>query len=392
MKPSSIVDRALTLATHLCAAVAVFNTVRGASFARSWLRVPALPMPLPDTPFVSIVVPARDEERSIERCVRSLLAQNLPLFEVIVVDDRSTDGTRAILARIAAEDRRLFVVDGAELPSGWVGKPWALAQGVRAARGSWYLFTDADSYHEPHGTASSVAFARALGAQALSIATFQEMETFWERAVLPTILGIIFLASGSFAELNDPKKPGAALANGQYLLVERDAYAALGGHEALRAEVVEDLEFARRLKADGRFRLVIAAGEEIASVRMYHSLREIWLGFTKNMYLGSKNGVPDLLAGFAFISVVSFVPPLLAGIALTRGRKIDALEAAMCTVTNVATASWAFERTRMPRWYGLLQPIGATVLAAITVNSAFRILSGRGVAWRGRTYGGRASE
>ncbi len=389
MREKTRVMRVTSVATHLCAVVALFYAARSATFASSWLRVPPRREPIADLPFVSIVVPARNEERSIERCVRSLLAQNLPLFEVIVVDDRSTDATRAILARIAAEDRRLFVVDGAELPAGWVGKPWALAQGVRAARGSWFLFTDADSYHEPFGTASAVAFARERGAQALSIATFQEMETFAERAILPTLLGMIFLASGSFADLNDPAKPECALANGQYLLVERDAYTALGGHEALHDKIVEDLEFARRIKADGRFRLLIAAGEDLARVRMYHSFAELWAGFTKNMYLGSKNGVPDLLSGTAFMSIVSWVPPALALNAALRGRKLEALEAALCTVLGTASASWAFRQTRMPRWYGLLQPIGAAVTAAITVNSAFRILSGRGVAWRGRVYGSR---
>ncbi len=373
--------------THVVAAVALLYTWRAAQFAATWVRVPLLAAPPPETlPFLSIVVPARDEERSIERCVRSLLTQEWLDFEVIVVDDRSTDATPDILARLAREDARVRVVRGAPLPAGWIGKPWALVQGERLARGSWLLFTDADSTHEPRGNASALWFATRLGIDALTLGTRQELGSFWERAMLPSILGLILYVSGTIGELNDPLRPERALANGQYILVSRRAYDALGGHTALRAEIVEDVEFAKRLKADGRFRLIIAGGDRIASVRMYHSFAEIWAGFTKNVFIGAQGNLVVLAAGFAFMSFVSFVPPVLGLRSLARGRRALALEALASSATVIATMSWGMRRVAFPKRLAFLQPLGTALFAGIIANSTLLVLSGRGVAWRGRVY------
>jgi len=371
----------------VCAAVALTYIVRAANFAPSWISVPVLGAP-PEAPLpvLSIVVPARDEARSIERCVRSLLAQRWLDFEVIVVDDRSTDATPEIVERLACEDPRVRLVRGAELPAGWVGKPWALVQGVRHARGDWFLFTDADSVHEPVGAASALWFATGMGVDALSIATRQELVTFWERAMLPSVLGMILFVSGTLGDINDPAKPKKALANGQYILVSREAYAALGGHEALRGEIVEDVEFAKLLKADGRFRMLLAGGDRIASVRMYHSFAEIWAGFTKNVYLGAKGNVFALCGGIAFTSLISVVPPALALRSLTRGRFALGFEALAVSTAIVAAASWGMRRAAFPRRLALLQPLGTALFGAIIANSMLSVLSGRGVEWRGRRY------
>lgn len=360
---------------------------RAARFAPTWIRVP-LVATVADAPPISIVVPARDEERSIEPCVRSLLAQSAADYEVVVVDDRSTDRTPEILARLAREDSRLRVVVGAELPAGWVGKPWALHQGAATARGAWLLFTDADSVHSPYSVTSSLAFARAHRVDAVSTITRQELGTFAERAILPSILGLVFFSQGNFAQLNDPAQTQRALANGQYIFISRRAYDGIGGHAALRAEIVEDIELARRFKADGRYRLVMAAGEELASVRMYHSFREIWNGFTKNIYYGPRGNLWALGGGVIFIATISFMPPLLAFNALMRRRPFEALEALCTSAALMATGGWAMASVRLDRRLGWFQPLGTAVLAGITVNSTFAVLSGRGVQWRGRRYGG----
>ena len=367
--------------------MALVYALRCASFAATWVDVPLLPAPPREPlPRLSIVVPARDEERSIERCVRSLLVQEWLDFELIVVDDRSSDATPAILARIAAEDGRLRVVRGEPMPAGWVGKPWALVQGARVATGAWLLFTDADSAHESRGAASALWFARRAGADALSIATRQELETFWERAVLPSILGLILFASGPLGDVNDPQKPKKAIANGQYILVSRAAYDALGGHTALRGEIVEDVAFARRLKADGRFRYILAGGDRIASVRMYRSLREIWSGFTKNVFMAAEGNVAALAGGAALMTSLSVLPPALAIACASRRRYALAGEAVASTIAIVATSSWGMRRAAFPARLALLQPLGTFVFGAIIVNSTVRVLSGRGVEWRGRSY------
>ena len=376
-----------TGATHVCACVALYYGWRAARFAPTWLRIPLVET-VPDAPLVSVVVPARDEERSIERCVHSLLAQTAPDFEVIVVDDGSTDGTRAILERLARVDHRLRIVAGAKLPPGWIGKSWALHQGAAVARGEWLLFTDADSVHARGSITSSLAFARAAHVDAISTITYQELGTFAERAILPSILGLVFFSQGNFRQLNDPAQTQRALANGQYIFISRRAYDGLGGHAALRAQIVEDIELARRFKRDGRYRLLMAAGEELASVRMYHSFREIWDGFTKNIYYGPRGNLWALGGGVVFIAAISFVPPLLALNAFARRRPLEALEALLTSAALIATGGWAMASVRLDRRLGWFQPLGTAVLAGITVNSTIAVLSGRGVAWRGRRYGG----
>ena len=378
--------KAGTAATHLCAAVAIFYAFRAARFGASWLRVPSVDA-VCDAPPVSIVVPARNEERSIERCVRSLLAQTAADFELLVVDDNSTDRTREILDRLAREDSRLRVIAGAPLPAGWVGKPWALHQGAAVARGDWLLFTDADSVHARFSVTSSLAFVRERQVDGVSIITRQELVTLAERAILPSILGLIFFSQGTFAQLNDPSQTRRALANGQYIFMSRHAYDALGGHAALRGEMVEDVEFARRFKADGRYRLLFAAGEDLAAVRMYHSFAEIWSGFTKNVYYGPNGNLWALGGGVVFIATISFVPPLLALNALLRRRPLEALEALAITAALMAAGGWGMASVKIDRRYGWFQPLGTAVLAAITVNSTIAVLSGRGVEWRGRRYG-----
>jgi chlorobactene glucosyltransferase len=375
--------------THFCAATTFAFVARAAKFGPSWFEIPLLARaPQEPLPTVSIVVPARNEERSIERCVRSLATQRYLSADVIVLDDRSTDATPQILERLAAEFPNVRVVPGEELPDGWVGKPWALHQAQRVARGEWLLFTDADSDHAPAGVASALAFTLGARADALSIGSRQELGTFWERATLPFILGLIFYAVGPLEQINDPLQPERALANGQYILVERTAYDALGGHEALRAEIVEDVQFARRLKADGRFRFVLAGGTRLASVRMYHALPEIWAGFTKNVFMGAEGNVPVLLAGAAFMFVLS-APSLLTVWAIARRKPYEALEAAAATLAAMLTWWRGIAMVGMPPAAALLQPLGTAFFGAVMLNSTYRVLSGRGVEWRGRRYSGR---
>jgi chlorobactene glucosyltransferase len=382
-------EPALDALAHACAAAGLGYALRAARIARGWLRVPVV-AELPDAPSLSVIVPARNEERTIERCVRSLLAQTLADYELIVVDDRSDDATPAILARLAAEHPRLRVLRGEPLPEGWVGKPWALEQGARAARGAWLLFTDADSWHAPAACTSALAFVRARGVDALTIATYQELGSWGERAVLPTILGMVIVASGSMAQLNDPRDTGHALANGQYILVSREAYEGLGGHAALRGEIVEDVAFAKRLKADGRYRMLLAGGEELVRVRMYRSLRDVWDGFTKNVYAGTNGDLRALLGGTAFVAALSVIPAALALDALARKRPARAAEALLCLALGSAVEAYGLENTRLPRRLALWAPFGYAVLGGITLNSTLRVLSGRGVEWRGRRYTGRA--
>jgi chlorobactene glucosyltransferase len=341
--------------------------------------------PLDDLPFLSIIVPARNEERQIGTCVQSLLAQRYPNFEVIVVDDRSTDGTAEILDRLACSDSRLRIVRGVPLPHGWIGKPWALAQGMRHARGSWLLFTDADTQHDRLACASTVHYALSRNLSFLSLLTTQRFETPAERMVLPAILWMIAFGIGSLDAINDPKRADAAIFNGQYLLCKRDAFEAIGGHERVRASIAEDYDLARIIKRDGRFRSMLVDANDLVYTRMYRSFREIWDGFSKNLYAGLKNqplrGVDACLA----LAAISPLPELVLTRSLSKRRYGTAFAMAACIAATSAAAEVAMRRSRFPRGSGAFFPIGAAAMLAMSINSAILHATGR-VHWRGRTY------
>jgi chlorobactene glucosyltransferase len=336
------------------------------------------PMPAPlDAPRVAIVVPARNEELNIERCVRSLLAQEYPHVEVVVVDDGSTDGTASIVERIAREDPRVRLIPGEALPAGWVGKPWALHQGVRYAGGEWLLFTDADTIHEAHALASALGYARAHNLDAVSVLTQQIMESPAEWMLLPSILYVIGFAVGSLAAINDPKRENA-LFNGQYILVKRAVYDALGGHEALRGEIAEDLEFARRLKADERFRAQLVTSSGLVHVRMYRSFGALWEGFVKNFGLGSRDNPAFAWAGIMFLALLSPGTPLVLALHASWALAFTGLLAWLAAGAGMARFGL---QPRLALWL----PLGIAVTAVIAATSMLRHARG-GVTWRGRRY------
>lgn len=338
-------------------------------------------------PMLSILVPARNEERQIEQCIRSLLAQRYPHFEVIAINDRSDDRTGAILAGIASTDSRLTVVHGEALPRGWIGKPWALAQGARIARGDWLIFTDADTTHEPLAAASAIGYALENGLHALSLLTTQRMETCAERALLPTILWMIAFAVGSLEAINDPQRSDAAIFNGQFIAIERAAYDALGGHGVVKDAIAEDYEFARLIKRDGRFYGRLVGANDLVYTRMYRSVTEIWHGFTKNLYVGASHAPALGIAGGVWLAALSPLPEVLLLTALRRERYADAAGMLALITATAAASEFGMRRSRFPRGSGAYFPLGAATMLAIFVNSIVRHRRGR-IEWRGRTYAG----
>ncbi|RME08074.1 MAG: glycosyltransferase, partial [Anaerolineae bacterium] len=247
-----------------------------------------------DAPLISVIVPARNEERNIRRCVAALLAQSYPQLEVIVVDDCSQDDTPRILAEMAAAQPRLRVHRGEPLPAGWAGKPHALQQGARLARGEWLCFVDADTFAHPDLLSSVYLAAREHHADLFTILTDQELGSFWEKVVLPLVF--IGLSFGFPADrVNDPTQ-AEAIANGQFILIRRQVYQALGGHAAIKNRIDEDKALAEVVKGAG-YRLVFADGRTLARTRMYTSLAEMWEGWTKNIFLGLRDRLGLLLFG-----------------------------------------------------------------------------------------------
>lgn len=228
-------------------------------------------------PQVSVIIPARNEEASLGACLESLVSQSGIDFEIIVVDDHSTDQTR----EIAQSFTKVRDIDAAPLTKGWTGKNNAVATGAREARGEWLLFTDADTVHTPGSLARAMAEASQNKADMLSYSPEQIAVSFWEIAVLPVVFAELARQYPP-AKVSDPKSPEAA-ANGQYILIRRETYDAIGGHSGVASEVLEDVALARRVKAAG-YKLRFRYSESVRT-RMYRNFAQLREGWTKNLAL-----------------------------------------------------------------------------------------------------------
>lgn len=350
------------------------------------------PRPLPT---VAVVIPARNEARNIERCLASLSAQEYPDFSILVVDDRSTDDTAERARGMPrGRAREIRVLDGASLPEGWFGKPWACAQGAAATESELILFTDADTRHGPGLLRRAVEGLWEDGADALTIKGFQELGSFGERLVQPQIFALLAIRYRNLNRPIGPENAHDAIANGQYILVRRDVYEGIGGHEAVRGEVVEDLRLAQVLVAGGH-RISMRLEEDGFSTRMYQSLREVVGGWTKNLAVGARQSsgrlAPLALAGIlGFLLFFWIVPPLVflgtGAAALFTGSSSGTLLAWSATVTIFSFLTWAaiYGRFEVSPAYATFYPAGAAIAAWIVLRS-WRRGEGR-IEWKGRRY------
>ena len=348
-------------------------------------------------PLVSVIVPARNEERNIQRSVLSLLEQDYDQYEVIVVDDGSTDSTSRILDELIASHpngNRLFVLrlrNG--LPEGWAGKPHAIHMGTKEAHGEWFLFTDADTWHAPNALRSSLTQAIEEQADLFTLGSALELPTFWDNVLMPmAYMGISMLYPPKL--VNDPLSK-VAIANGQYILIRRKIYESLGGYARpeLRDTLLDDRDLARVVKEQG-YKLHLVDGRGLVSVRMYHNLGEIWRGWRKNAYLGNRGGIGFFalqLIGLPMITILPFLLPLFAGLtrALHEGGigQTEALAATALELTPLlAYRTWLNKQLRVPWYYSLLHPLAGVIFEGILAQSSWRVLTGAGVDWRGRQY------
>lgn len=341
-------------------------------------------------PLVSVIIPARNEARNIERCLRSVLTTTYPTCEVIVVDDQSGDGTGDIARDIARNDPRVRVIDNTAPPAGWFGKQWACTTGAQAAKGSILCFADADTTHSPDLLTRSVNAIIRRKADLFSVAGRQELGTFWERIIQPQIFSILAVRYGGTESITNSPRATDKIANGQCLFVTREAYDSLGGHSLVKSHVADDLMMAQRFFANGKH-VVLEEGLDQLSTRMYTSLSELVHGWGKNVFAGGRDSVPLGAVGRFFYPVFLLLTPLwgLVPVIVLVMSLATPVTAPLLTWAAIATAAFlawwlsAYRRIGESPLYAFLFPIGAAVVFYIFLRA---VLRGQNVQWKDREY------
>lgn len=336
----------------------------------------------PGFPKTSILVPARNEQANIERCVRSLLSQDYADFELLVLDDQSTDQTRAILESLAASDVRLRVLDGRPLEEGWLGKNWACAQLAAQAAGDLLLFTDADTAHRPEALRAVVGALEAEHADLVSAFPRQELRTWGEKLIVPFFSWVMYC----FMPLRvayRTRLPPLSCAVGQVLLFRRTAYQAIGGHGAVHSAIAEDLALARRIQALGyRFRMMEAGA--LVSCRMYRTGREAYDGLSKNLFAAFGFRLVPYLFAWLWLAVM-FLAPLVTLGAWAMGVPGVQLAAVLgCIALALVLWSFPYRRLGLPLWPAALYPVTLLVMEVVALRSVWLALTGR-LVWKDRS-------
>lgn len=334
-------------------------------------------------PLVSILVPARDEEHNIRRCVLSLLAQDYPAFEVVALDDDSTDETLAILQELAATDSRLRVVRGRPLPPDWLGKHWACEQLAHLARGELLLFTDADTWHHPDTLRDAVSARAREDCDLLTGIPREEIGSWGERLVMP-VVGWALFSLVPLRLVGSRRRFSLTMAIGQFMLFRRESFESIGGYAAVCADPMDDLALARRLKERG-FRQCFFDLSQRVSCRMYRGFRAVADGLGKILYptLGCNSWLlacAALALTWLYLAPPALLVGWLGGLSLP-GVSVVWLGAAIV----LALASWilALWRFRYPWLWAFLYPVTIALIIALGIRSAFLYRRGK-ACWKGR--------
>lgn len=341
---------------------------------------------LPDNklPFISVLIPARNEERSIRKCVESFLMQDYPDFEIIVLNDNSEDNTLNILKEIQITQPKLRVINGSTLKDGWTGKNYACHQLYSQSKGEYVLFSDADTVHFNKSLRNAVTRAVNRNADLYSLIPSMTLETFAEKFIMPGIHFTSFtLLPYYFAE--NLKSPAFAMGVGPFMLFKRDAYEKIGGHESVKSQIVEDVALAKSIKKHG-LKVVVNKGLDILSCRMYHSFSEIWKGFSKNIFPGMNYNSFLLFTVFTVYLLLFFVPFVGLAISVVAANELlmynflyqSALVLLMRVLINTSF--------KLGHVSTLLHPVGIFIISMIGFNSWRWNKLGKGSVWKGRTY------
>ncbi|MEO1022322.1 MAG: glycosyltransferase family 2 protein [Bacteroidota bacterium] len=341
---------------------------------------------------ISICIPARNEENSIEHCVRSVATQTCSQVEILVLDDQSSDQTSYILNRLQQEFNSITILQGKPKPNDWLGKPWACHQLSERANGEYLLFIDADVWLEPDTLRSSLEAMQEW--DMITVWPQQVMHTFWEHAIIPRIYFALWtLLPARYVERAPRWMPASlrttfsstfAAACGQFIMFRKQAYHAIGGHESVKQDVVEDVQLAKKIKAQ-QFRLKMYHGSGQVYCRMYNSLPEIWNGLRKNFFLGFDQNV----VLFLFMAIVHGITFLLPFAGIGAGFVSNSFPLILLSINNLALILLQHVLIyRVFNWrlmHALLFPLGVLWYQALGIQCLWDYVSGNKPTWKGRT-------
>ena len=333
-------------------------------------------------PLVSVLIPMRNEEENAETCLNALGNQVYKNYEILVLNDNSTDKTMEILTRIAESDKRVRVFNGKPLPEGWFGKPFALHQLTQQAKGDILIFTDADTVHGPTSVSWAVTNLERLKADMVSGYIGQIFKTFGEIVTVP----LMYFLTGFVIPLTMNrlvKRSWFSAAIGQFIAIRREVFDAIGGCESFKRKTSEDIYMSRYVKSRGYSTRFLNIGEHV-KCRMYDGFRAAVVGVGKNIFdfLGKRSVLLFVLMILVFFFLFFPFPLLFLCLATSSPWTLH-----IFIVVLLYTLTWVFMflGQRLNWWYGLLWPLFFLILIYIAIWSWFRTVSGRGFSWKGRS-------
>jgi chlorobactene glucosyltransferase len=351
-------------------------------------------------PLISIIIPSRNEEKRIGKCIETLKNQNYSNLEIIIVDD-STDNTVNVIKKIAGKDSRFKIIKQEKLPPGWVGKPFAVQQGTKIARGKWLLFIDADTYYDPKIVEKALEHVMNEKLDMLSLVPQHLCESFWEKVIQPIPLAML-PAISPLAKVNDPES-NVATAFGPFILINKSVFEKVDGYESIKNKIADDAELANLIKTSG-YKLGLANAQSLMKIRMYENFSDIWTGWSKNIFLGmvQKRGIKSifqrllvLIVGLFFIFDLMIFPLIAVLTSFTiyyftlslSWRYILLFSFAIWIISIIALVyTQRCYKIGKARYAPISLILGGIITLGIFLNSAIKTLSGKSVSWKGREY------
>ena len=336
-------------------------------------------------PLISVLIPARNEEDNIKRCINSLLKQDYENLEILVLDDGSTDRTVEIVSELAKKDVRIRLYHGKPLARGWLGKSYACQQLAGYAKGQYLLFVDADTLHFPTSLSSAVACLLKYKVDALSVFAKQIMVTLHERMIIPfgnfMIMGFMPLAL-----IRGSRRALFCTAIGQFMLFKREVYEAIGGHESVKGKILEDVIISKQVKRCG-YKFMIFDGSSNLYCRMYHNFSEIVSGYSKVLFSSFDYSITMMSTAIVLIAAIYLVPFIMLPLGIIFDWQqiyvnIIVLQIIFILITRIMLSI----RFRMKAVDILLYPLSVTYLLSLAVNSVLQFRFNIGICWKGRTY------